>query len=542
MKNLLLKLHDLSKTCSNRAQVFGEIYEMDKWYEELNCLEKDANKIVYAAYQKVGDDCFRKIRGAYSALIQVEDEIRIYAPPFNLFPLYYTSKDDEVYVSDSFFALASAREEKLIVNQKGLLELFSFSPCMSTHQSVYKNMYALPAGHVLIYKNHQIKVEKWYEIPVYEIKDSYEESVLKVRELVQASIEAQKEGVQASFLSGGLDSSVIVSQCAKDDFKTYSLDYEENDKHFQSNLFQKSLDTPFIDEMCTMYHLNHQAYTITQKELCDTLEEALWAREVPGMADIDASLYWFLGKVVKDDTIVFSGECADEVFGGYPWFYRPEYDHSDSFPFLAYQKERILLLNKNLQRYPFSSYIQDKYDACMKNIKNWKKEPFNQRFQKMRHLTFDYFMQTLVIRQATMSKAHNITIRVPFADVALMEYVYNLPAEYCMHDNQEKGILRDAFKMDLPDSIHTRKKNPFPKTHHPLFAELIAQRLKECLEKDSVLLELFDQNALEELIETKGESYKFPWFGQLMSGPQLLAYLYTLHVWFSDDRIQLELS
>ena len=160
----------------------------------------------------------------------------------------------------------------------------------------------------------------------------------------------------------------------------------------------------------------------------------------------------------------------------------------------------------------------------------------------MRHLTFDYFMQTLVVRQYTMSKAHGVTIRVPFADVALMEYVYNLPAKYCCLDGNEKHILRDAFQDILPNDIYERKKNPFPKTHHPVFAEMMAERLSACVQENSILLQIFDKDALNALIQSKGESFQVPWFGQIMSGPQLLAYLYTLHVWLSDDRIQLDLS
>ena len=539
MKELLYSLNHIEAKCI----VLGEIYEIKKWYQELQedyPLTNTKEDIVYYAYLKYGEDCFRKIRGAYTCILKMDDEIRIYTPPFNLFPLYYTSKNDDVYVSDSFFTLAKARQEKLIVNTKSLLELFSFSPCSSMHQSVYKYMYALEAGHVFIYKNQTYTIEKWYEIPVYEHQDSYEESVKKVKELLKASIDAMKEDVEASFLSGGLDSSIIVSECNKLD--TYSLDYEENNLHFQSNDFQKSLDAPYIKEMCELYDLNHTSYVISQKELCESLEAALWAREVPGMADIDASLYWFLKQIKKDHKILFSGECADEVFGGYPWFYRSEYDHSESFPFLNYQDERILLLSKQYRHLPFKAYLQHQYETCLKQIKNKKVDAFDQRFQKMRHLTYDYFMQTLVVRQHTMSKAHDVTIRVPFADVALNEYVYNLPAKYCCKDGQEKHILRDAFKDQLPEDIYQRKKNPFPKTHHPIFAQIMADKLNDCLKENSILLKIFDEEALYDLIKSKGESYQVPWFGQLMSGPQLLAYLYTLHVWFSDERIQLDCS
>ena len=536
-----MEVLSLSKV-KERVIVFGEIYEIERWYHILKKdypLKKCMEDIMYYAYLKYGDDCFRKVRGAYSCLLQLKDEIRIYVPPFQLVPLYYTKKDHEVYVSDSFFDLAKARNEKLIVNRKSLLELFSFSPCMSQHQSVYKHMYALASGHVLIYTKNELRIEKWYHIPVYDHKDSYEESVQKIRKLLKESIEAQKEGVEASCLSGGLDSSIIVSNC--ENIQTYSLDYEGNQEHFQANRFQQSLDTPYIEEMCQKYDCDHHSYMISQEELVDCLKDALWAREVPGMVDIDASLYWFVKQIKKNHSIIFSGECADEVFGGYPWFHQKEYENCESFPFLAYQKERLLLLRQEYRNLPFDAYMKDKYDQCLKDIV-WKENKDEQRFQKMRHLTFDYFMQALIVRQYCMSKVHGVKIRVPFADVSLMEYVYNLPVAYCHYGGKEKQILRDAFKDVLPSSIYHRKKNPFPKSYHPLFTELVCERLKDCLKEDSVLLEIFDKEALEALIASKGQSYTFPWFGQLMSGPSLLAYIYTFHVWLSDERIQLDLS
>ena len=109
-----------------------------------------------------------------------------------------------------------------------------------------------------------------------------------------------------------------------------------------------------------------------------------------------------------------------------------------------------------------------------------------------------------------------------------------------MVGNQEKGILRKAFQEDLPYDVLYRKKSPYPKTHNPVYSELVGNMLKDQLQdKNSILHELFHVNRLSDLIESNGDAFKVPWFGQLMSGPQLLAYLAQLHIWFKDYKVQL---
>ena len=151
-------------------------------------------------------------------------------------------------------------------------------------------------------------------------------------------------------------------------------------------------------------------------------------------------------------------------------------------------------------------------------------------------------MTTLLERKDRMTMRAGIEARVPFADTKLIEYLWNTPWEYKYHNNQEKGILRDAFKDLLPESITNRKKNPYPKTHNPVYRDLITQMLKKRLKnKNSILYKIFDEQKLKQLIETKGESMKEPWFGQLMTGPQLLAFLYQIDVWAKEYKIILEI-
>ena len=135
-----------------------------------------------------------------------------------------------------------------------------------------------------------------------------------------------------------------------------------------------------------------------------------------------------------------------------------------------------------------------------------------------------------------------IEARVPFADTKLIEYLWNIPWEYKFHNNEEKGILRDAFKNILPEEITNRKKNPYPKTHNPKYTKIVIKLLKKKLKnKNSILYKIFDKEELKKLIKTEGKSFESPWFGQLMTGPQLLAFLYQIDVWAKKYKIILDI-
>lgn len=156
------------------------------------------------------------------------------------------------------------------------------------------------------------------------------------------------------------------------------------------------------------------------------------------------------------------------------------------------------------------------------------------------YINMIYFMTTLLDRKDRMSMGASLEVRVPFADHRLVEYVWNIPWEIKMHGNREKGILRKALEGILPNEVLYRKKSPYPKTHNPEYTAAVQKMLTGYLEdRSSVLYEFFDSGQLRDIIESGGDSFREPWFGQLMTGPQLLAHLAQIHVWFKDYNINI---
>lgn len=519
----------------------GEFYNLEDIKKALRHkgIEKDlasVEEVIVHAYRTWGKGMMTHFNGAYAILIDDGNELFVTKDQMGLKPIFYARKKGKgLLVANTLKAILASKAIKAIVDQKGLRELFAFGPSISEDKTLYKDVYALPMGHYMIIKNNNVRIQKYYEPISKPHFDNLEDTIAKVNYLVSDAIKRQSKDCDATFLSGGLDSSVIASVMAKEKGRiaTYSLDYEGNDVHFKGNMYQVSLDDDFIKQMISYTKCDNTKLTITQKELLDELEHAMYARDVPGMGDVDASLLWLCKQVKKERSVILSGECSDEVFGGYPWFYREEFKDAQTFPWLKSTQERKQLLASDLQDIPFDAYIQKQYkDTCDQVVFLEGDSEEDKRARVNTMLCLRWFMQTLVTRQVSMGAGADVNIRAPFADVRLIDYVYNIPWDMKFLGGNEKGILRKAFEDELPQDVCYRKKNPFPKTHNPEYTRLIQEKMRQVYDdENSILHTLFDDEQLHNLIESGGDAFKLPWYGQLMSGPQLLAYLYQMDAW-----------
>ncbi len=281
--------------------------------------------------------------------------------------------------------------------------------------------------------------------------------------------------------------------------------------------------------MTEAFKTTHHAEEITQQQLIDLLVESVIVRDSPGMADVDSSLLWFCREIKRDFTVALSGECADEIFGGYPWFK----EKTTGFPWIRSLAERNAILQEKWdKKLKIESYAQQLYTQTITEVPLLDGEsPAEVKHSEMFYLNMQWFMQTLLERKDRMSMGASLEVRVPFADHRLVEYAWNIPWEMKNLDGIEKGLLRKSMAHLLPDEVLYRKKNPYPKTYHPVYTAGVQTWLREILkDKNSILHELF---------ESGGSSFKIPWYGQLMAGPQLLAYLGQIHSWFEHYHIQL---
>lgn len=532
----------------------GELYNTDEIRQKL--LDKytftttSDTEVLLKGFIEYKEKILDMIEGIYAFAIYYDNKIFLARDRLGVKPLFYTSVDNNFIFGSEIKALLKNKLVKPIINTNSLQELLSLSPSRVPGSGIFKDIYELRAGHYMIYDG-STKITRYWNIKNQECIDNFDTSVMKIKELLTDSIKRQmvSDVKISTFLSGGLDSSIITAICSNEYKKkgevldTYSIDYEDNDKYFKGNKFQVSRDNKYIELMQQKFETNHHYKIITQKKLAKALKESVIARDLPGMADIDSSLLWFSKEIGRDHKVILSGECADEIFGGYPWFYREELRNRDSFPWLDSIESRSNLLKKELQdKLQLKEFVKKQYENIINEVPKCGNEDEN-KIKNLFYVNMTYFMPTLLERKDRMTMRAKLEARVPFADTKLIEYLWNIPWKYKFYNQQEKGLLREAFKDILPEEIVTRKKNPYPKTHNPVYTELIVKMLKKRLKrKKSILNQIFDQDKLDGLITSKGENFKEPWFGQLMTGPQLLAFLYQLDIWADKYKIILDIK
>lgn len=530
----------------------GEIYNTDSIRKKLIKKGYSFNttsdtEVILKGYACYKEKIVEKLEGIFAFAIYDGKDLFLARDRLGVKPLFYTQIDGNFLFASEIKALLKNDLVQPIIDKESLQELLGLGPSKIPGSGIFKGIKELRAAHYLTYKAGIIDIKRYWNVKDKKFDDTFEVCSTKVRRMLMDSIKRQMVsdvGI-STFLSGGLDSSIITAVVSNELKKqnqvldTYSIDYEDNDKYFKANKFQVSKDKKFIDIMKNAFKTNHTYEVISQRKLAKTLKESVIARDYPGMADIDSSLFWFSKQIRKEHKVILSGECADEIFGGYPWFYRKEIRERENFPWIDSLDERISLIKKDLaQKLDLKNFVKEKCELTLSEINVSDDE----NLKKLFYLNMTWFMPTLLDRKDRMTMRASLEARVPFADTKLIEYLWNVPWEYKYKNNQEKGLLRHAFKNILPKEIIDRKKNPYPKTHNPKYTKIMIKLLKKRLKnKKSVLYKIFDYDKLMNLIETGGESFKTPWFGQLMTGPELLAYLYQFDIWTVKYKIILDI-
>lgn len=508
-------------------------------------------EVLLTSYIRWGLDCIKKFNGIFAFAIYDENEKRVVLARdvMGVKPLFYTMKNGTFIFGSEIKALFKHPYVEPVVDKDGLTELFALGPAVIPGTTVYKNIEEVKPAQYIIVNEDGIKKDMYWELKAEEFNENEEEAVEHVRSLLIDAIDRQLVGdvPLCTFLSGGLDSSAISAIAAKEYKKrnktltTYSIDYEDNEKYFKSSLFQPTSDQHFAEIMAEYIGSDHRTVVLNHRDLVNALDDAVFGRDLPGMADVDSSLYLFCKEVKKDFVIALSGECADELFGGYPWFTNEEMINSNTFPWSRFIGERKAILSPDLKNLKIEEVAQTAYNDTLKEVPHLSGESkLEHRMRELFYLNLRWFMVNLLNRKDRMSMANSLEVRVPFADYRLVEYAFNIPSNIKLLEGREKGLLRKSLEGILPESIIYRKKSPYPKTHNPIYTEMVCNKMTKILnDKSSPILDIIDKTKVKEIVDTQGSSYKTPWYGQLMTGPQMIAYLIQVNNWLKSYNVKL---
>lgn len=500
-------------------------------------------------------DVVKKLNGIFSFAIwnSKKNELFLARDHFGVKPLFYTIYNNTLVFASEIKALFKYPSIEAKLDEQSIAELFGIGPARTAGLGIFKNIYEIKPAHFGIFNENGLHIERYWKLESKVHTDNLGKTCDNVRFLLEDSISRQlvSDVPLCTFLSGGLDSSIITlyasKYCKKHNLpplNTYSVDYVDNDKNFVKTDFQPNSDNYYINLMTEKLNTNHHTVVLDTPELASALEDAMISRDFPGMADVDSSLLLFCKKVKQNATVSLTGECADEIFGGYPWFFRADALNSNTFPWSIAITERQNLLNPQIaSKVNLKNYIDYRYQESLNEVDILDEDSMETaEKRRISHLTLNWFMQTLLDRSDRMAMYNGFELRVPFCDYRLAEYVWNIPWEMKALHGREKGLLRYIMKDLLPEEIVDRKKSPYPKTWNPTYLATVKDMLTKIMnDSNAPINNLLNRNYILEILETDGKAFTRPWFGQLMTGPQLMAYLCQVNMWLERYNPSIEI-
>lgn len=530
----------------------GELYNTQELRQELLklghiFLTTSDTEVLLHSYVQWGADCLKKMNGIFAFGIWEENRQRLFLARdrMGVKPLFYKEHEGGLLFASEIKTILTYPTVRAELDEMGVAQILLLGPGRVPGSGVFRGIRELEPGECGYFEKGRLHPYRYWKLQDRAHRENFQDTAQHVRELVMDAILRQtvSDVPIGTFLSGGLDSSIITAICAKrlggKSLPTFSVDYVNNDKYFTPSKFQPNADGVYIEKVQKTFHTDHHWCVLSPEDLIAELENATCARDLPGMADVDLSLLAFCREIKKDVTVALSGECADEIFGGYPWYRDPQIRNADGFPWAQNTAYRQSLMPRGLaEKVNGEAFVREQYEkTCRESDILPGTTAQEKRMKEMVNLNLRWFMQTLLDRKDRMSMYSGLEVRVPFCDHRIAEYLYGVPWAFKDHNGKEKGLLRVAMEGLLPEQVLWRKKSPYPKTCDPRYLHLVTQRMEQLLQSKNVpLFELVSKEAVRGILQ---EEPTWPWYGQLMRRPQTICYFLQINSWMEQYSVDL---
>ena len=532
----------------------GEIYNAKELRRELKADTDQSEALILLAYFQYGPGFVEKVNGVFGAVIwdETKKTLFLFRDRIGAKPMFYTRNKETLFFASSIGSLLQYPGVEPVLDENGLCEIFALGPARTPGNGVFRDICEVLPGHYISFAQGVVTDHCYWNVKSCPHEDSEKETVEKTAWLIEDAMKRQLESKEriSSFLSGGIDSSLVTAICAEtlreenEKLLTFSFDFEGNQQYFQANAFQPSRDRPWVDMMAAYCGSEHRYLECSNEKLAEYLYKAVDARCLPCMADVESSMLYFCSQVSQYSHVALTGECADEIFGGYPWFHKKEAFMTAGFPWAFDQSVRQSLLREEwVQKLPMKEYADAAYEKSVRETPYCPEDTKEERRRReIAYLNLKWFMATLLDRMERTSTRYDLSARVPFADYRIIEYVWNVPWTIKCKDGIPKSLLRCAGKGKVPEEILWRKKSPYPKTYNPEYEAILARRMREEILQDTnaPIRAFLDRKKAERFLNAP-KDYGRPWYGQLMAGPQMIAYMLQINYWMKKYQIQIRL-
>jgi asparagine synthase (glutamine-hydrolysing) len=499
----------------------------------------DTETILHA-YEEYGEDCVQHLRGMFGFAIWDRRARRLLLARDRLGvkPVYY-------YRDGRFLAFASEIKALLEIPSvprevdPAALDLYLSLRYVPGPRTMFKNIFRLPPGHILVVDDTGVRIKKYWDID-YAAAESHSPKYLLERfcDLLDESVRMRliSEVPLGVFLSGGLDSSAILAQMSKvaggERIKTFSVGYEASDaKEEEANEFE------YARLAANAFAAEHHEYRLTAKEFEDSAPDLVWHLDEP-LADPSAIPLYFISKLAREHiTVVLSGEGADEILGGYGIYRRmlalDQIYRRSPAGLLAPWVAR-LTPSEALRHYVRMSGqpLEARYRGVSRGFSAEGKlrlvgeDRVKESERQLQCVFGDYFNAVpkasplnrmlyvdakvwlpddLLIKADKMTMATGLELRVPFLDHKLVEFSATLPDDRKLNGTG-KAILRQAMRGVLPDAIIDRPKKGFPIPIASWLRGPLRQFTRDhLLARHSACSSYLDRGAVARVIEEHGQ-------------------------------------
>ena len=518
----------------------GEIYNYVELRSELESLghefkTKSDTEVLVHGYEEWHTDLPKHLRGMFAFAIydKNRNEIFLARDNFGIKPLYYAKMSDSFMFASEIKSFLDVPDFKKEFNEE-ILETyleFSFVP---TNETFFKGVYRLDAGCSLLYKDEDIKINKYFKLDFKEDTMSFTDAVKNISDVMEDSVKRHliADVEVGSFLSSGIDSSYIVSLAKPD--KTYTVGYE-NKKYDEIN---------YAKDLADKLGIKNESKIIKKDEYLDAIPKIMYHLDEPTSDPAAISLYFVAKLASRDLKVVLSGEGADEFFGGYN-YYREEVDYKfynkipygirhvigkiaglfpevRGFNFLVRRGEKLensyIGVNRNFSEKMARKVLRKNYELkaidVTKDVYNEFKDYSN--IDKMQAIDINFWlMKDILLKADRMTMASSIEGRVPFIDKEVFSVASKLPFDYKVTKENTKVALREAARKVIPTDAYKKKKLGFPV---PIREWIKDGKFKEDIEKtinSNVANKYFNVKFLNKLfnehISGKKDNYRKIW-------------------------------
>ena len=498
----------------------GEIYNHLAIRRELESLGRRFQthcdtETVLQAFLEWDTDCFARLRGMFALAIwnNAEQRLILARDRLGIKPLYIAERGDELYFASELKGILIHPEIERQLSLEGLDCYLSMNyvPCPWT---LVEGVEKLPPGRWLEWRNGRTTQHTYWRIPSVASRPvSFEDAKSELDFLLDQAVREHlmSDVPLGVWLSGGVDSSTILhyaAQASSTRLRTFSIS-------FSGRSFD---ETPYIRQVVNHYGTEHEQLNLSPEEdLEGAIENFAYYSDEPS-ADSGALPVWFLSKLCKTrTTVAFSGEGADEIFGGY-LTYRANriaaqlrrtpkgalrialrslnlWPPSDEKISLEYKLKRLLegtLMSPerahvywngtfseaekvSLLRVPLPGILMSILESLEGTLPGDGVAPFLEFDQKY------YLPDDILVKSDRMSMAHAVEVRPPFLDHRIVEFASTLPTDFKIRGARQKYLLKELMRTRLPASIVQRKKIGFDIPAHDWLRGTLRPMMTETL-------------------------------------------------------------